>query len=64
MLKFHKTSDITNVPYCISQACFHISYIGLRVMVYSVTLARTDILPEYGPTRTETCRRFYEILAF
>jgi len=34
------------------------------LMVHSVTLARTDILPEDGPTVTETCRRFYEILAF
>ena len=33
-------------------------------MVHSVTLARTDILPEDGPTVTETCPRFYEILAF
>ena len=32
-------------------------------MVHSVTLARTDILPEDGPTVTETCRRFYGILA-
>ena len=52
------------VPYCISQACFHVSYIGVHVMVHSVTLARTDILPEDGHTVTETCRRFYEILAF
>ena len=37
---------------------------GERVMVYSVTLARTDILPEDGHTVTETCRRFYEILTF
>jgi len=28
-------------------------------MVYSVTLARLDILPEDGPTGTETCRSFY-----
>jgi hypothetical protein len=34
---------------------------GVRVMVYSVTLARTDIPPEDGHTVTETCRRFYEI---
>jgi hypothetical protein len=40
-----------------------LSYIGVRVMVHSVTLARTDILPEDGHTVTETCRRFYEILA-
>jgi hypothetical protein len=33
-------------------------------MVHSVTLARIDILPEDGPTVTETCRRFYEILVF
>ena len=33
-------------------------------MVNSVTLARTDILPEDGHMMTETCRRFYEILAF
>ena len=36
---------------------------GVRAMVYSVTLARTDILPEDGHTVTETCRRFYKILA-
>jgi len=30
--------------------------------IYSVTLARTDILPEDGHTVTETCRRFCEIL--
>ena len=36
---------------------------GVRVMVYSVTLARTDILPEDGHTMTKTCWRFYEILA-
>ena len=34
------------------------------LMVHSVTLARIDILPEDGPMVTETCRRFYEILAF
>jgi len=33
-------------------------------MVHSVTLARTDILPEDGHTVTETFWRFYEILAF
>jgi hypothetical protein len=33
-------------------------------MVHSVTLARIDILPEDGPTVTETCRWFNEILAF
>ena len=33
-------------------------------MVHSVTLERTDILPEDGHTVTETCRGFYEILAF
>ena len=49
------------VWYC---ACSHITYISVHVMVHSVTLARTDILPEDGPTVTETCRRFYEILAF
>ena len=76
MLKFHKTSDSTrhngkgHTPTekhwhnLIPNACFHISYIGVRVMVYSVTLARTDILPEDGHTVTETFRRFYEILAF
>ena len=48
----------------IPNACFHISCIGVRVMVYSVTLARIDILPEDGRTVTETCRRFHEILAF
>jgi hypothetical protein len=37
---------------------------GVRVMVYSVTLARTNILPEDGHTVTETRRRFYEILTF
>jgi len=42
----------------------HITYISVHVMVHSVTLARTDILPEDGHTVTETCRRFYEILAF
>jgi len=31
---------------------------GVRVMVYSVTLARTEILPEDGHTVTETCRGF------
>ena len=51
-------------PYRISQACSHITYISVHVMVHSVTLARIDILPEDGPTVTETCRRFYEILAF
>jgi len=45
-------------------ACFHISYIGVHVMVHSVTLARTDTLPEDGHTVTEICTRFYEILAF
>jgi hypothetical protein len=39
-------------------------YISVHVMVHSVTLARTGILPEDGHTVTETCRRFYEILAF
>jgi len=33
-------------------------------MVHSVTLARIDTLPEDDPTVTETCQRFYEILAF
>ena len=47
----------------IPNACSNISYIGVHVMVHSVTLARTDILPEDGHTVTETCRRFYEILA-
>jgi len=37
---------------------------SVQVMVHSVTLTRTDILPEDGHTVTETCRRFYEILAF
>ena len=37
---------------------------SLHVMVHSVTLARTDVLPEDGPTVTETRRRFYEILTF
>ena len=32
------------------------------LMVNSLTLARRDKLPEDGPTETETCRRFYEIL--
>jgi len=45
-------------------ACSHITYTGVRVMVYSVTSARTDKLPEDGHTVTKTCRRFYEILAF
>ena len=44
--------------------CSHITYISVHVMVHSVTLARIDILSEDGPTVTETCRRFYEILAF
>jgi len=48
----------------IPNACSHISYIGVHVMVHIVTLARTDVLPEDGHTVTETCRRFYEILAF
>ena len=48
----------------IPNACSHITYISVHVMVHSVTLARIDILPEDGPTVTETCRRFYEILAF
>jgi len=61
---YRKTVFITNVPYCISQACFHISYIVVRVLAHSVTLARTDILPEDGHMVTETCQRFYEILAF
>ena len=74
MLKFPKTSDMFRSPYghptgrhwhnLIHNACPHISYIGVHVMVHSVTLARTDILPEDGLTVTETCRRFYEILAF
>ena len=34
-------------------------------MVHSVTLARLDILPENGPTGTETCfGGFMEFLAF
>ena len=33
------------------------------LMVHSVTLARLDILPEDGPTGTETCRRFYGIFS-
>jgi len=32
-------------------------------MVHSVTLARLDLLPEDGPTGTETCRGFTEFLA-
>ena len=44
------------------EAC--LVYIGVRVMVHSVTLARIDIVPEDGLTVTETCQRFYEILAF
>ena len=40
------------------------TYVGVHVMVQSVTLARTDILPEDGHTVTETCRRFCGILAF
>jgi len=32
-------------------------------MVYSVTLARLDILLEDGPTGTETCQRFYGIFS-
>ena len=55
---------VSDVGACISQACSHITYISVHVMVQSVTLARLDILPEDGPTVTETCRRFYEILAF
>jgi len=34
------------------------------LIVHGVTLARLDILPEDGPTGTETCRRFMEILVF
>jgi len=41
----------------------HLLY-GVRVTVYSVTLARTNIFPEDGHTVTETCWSFYEILAF
>jgi hypothetical protein len=37
---------------------------GVRVMVYSVTLARNDILPEDGHTVTENVGGFYEISAF
>ena len=33
-------------------------------MVHSVHLARLDILPEDGPTGTETCRRFMKFLHF
>jgi hypothetical protein len=33
-------------------------------MAQGVTLATIDILPEDGPTVTETCWRFYEFLAF
>jgi len=33
-------------------------------MVHNVTLARNDKLPEDGHAVTETCRMFYEILAF
>ena len=32
-------------------------------MVHSVTLARLHILPEDGPTGSETCRRFYGIFS-
>ena len=53
-----------HLPLCLVLSV-HITYISVHVMlVHSVTLARTDILPEDGPTVTETCRRFYEILAF
>ena len=55
-----ENTGITLIP----NACSHISYIGVNVMVHSVTLTRTDILPVDGHTLTETCRRFYEILAF
>ena len=55
---------ITNAPYYISQACSHITHISVHDMVHSVTLARLDILPEDGSTVIETCRKFYEILAF
>ena len=48
----------------ITNACSHITYKSVHVMVHSLTLARIDIIPEDGPTVTETCRRFYEILAF
>jgi len=54
-------SQTTNL---IPNACSHITYISVHVMVHSVTLARTDILPEDGPMVPETFRRFYEILAF
>jgi len=33
------------------------------LMVHSVTLARLEILPEDGPTGTETCRSFYRIFS-
>ena len=45
-------------------SCRCVSLAVMSGMLHSVTLARTDILPEDGPTLTETCRRFYEILAF
>ena len=50
----------TGITQCMLPHLLH----GVRVMLYSVTLARTDVLPEDGHTVTETCRSFYKILAF
>ena len=47
----------------IPDACSHITYISVHVMVHSVTLARLDILPEDGSAGTETCRRFCGIFS-
>ena len=52
---------VCHLPLCLV-LCF--GYALRTVTVHSVTLARTDILPEDSHTVTETCRRFYEILAF
>jgi hypothetical protein len=51
---------------CVSPAVMSGTVLRLRggCLVSHITLARIDILPEDGPTVTETCRRFYEILAF
>ena len=55
---YRKTVFITNVPYLHFTGMLPHLLHGVRVMVYSVTLATTDVLPEDGHTVTETCRRF------
>ena len=42
--------------------CFPVGVCPLPLCL--VLSTRTDIFPEDGHTVTETCRRFYEILAF